>query len=218
MPCSLCRESGHNARTCVLKQVTQKTPQVCMLTNEILLTKYATHKQAKREAAVCRLRETHPFLAGASDDEILAVYDTCVSIHQSKNGTFLESTLETILREMNIPFEAQVHINEDGYIVERTGKKKKGITIPDIVFGTPVVGTHISAYKVLSLKTSSRERSKLDTAWTLKHPPLVFYYGTLENDYPDPDVFGTSASRKLVCASPRDGRVLRFEDLVPDLA
>ena len=84
-----------------------------------------------------------------------------------------------------------------------------------------MVGTHISGYAVMSLKTTSRERAKLDTAWTHQHPPALFLYGTLENDYPQPETFGEGPTRKLICATPKahDTRQFKlgFEDLLAQL-
>jgi hypothetical protein len=189
-----------------------------MLTNASLLAAYAARQQERRTAVAHTLRTLYPFLAERSDDELLSVYDTSVSAHQSKDGRFLETWIEARLREEGIQFKAQVPIDEHGIIL---AKKRRGVTIPDIVFGNPIVGTHISGYKVLSLKTSSRERAKLDTAWTNKHPPAVFYYGTLVEDYPEPTAFGESATRKLVCAAPKDVDArafkLGFEDLLAEL-
>lgn len=215
MPCAICRGVGHNARTCV-QRVTQLACLKNMLTNESVLERYANHKKAKQQEALRTLREKHPKYADWADGEILAAHDTHVSIHQSKDGKFLEKLVETALREANIAFQAQVPIDANGYIVEHRGRRT-GLTIPDIVIGTPIVGTHIRDYIVLSLKTSSRERAKQDE-WTRKHAPSCFYYATLTNDYPDPDVFGVSETRKLVSASPKDERVLRFDDLIARLS
>lgn len=190
-----------------------------MLTNANVLAAYAARQQQRRTTIVQTLRDRHPFLAERSDEELLGIYDTSVSAHQSKDGRFLETWVESRLREAGIEFKAQVPIDENGIILAKG--KRSGTTIPDIVFGNPIVGTHISGYKVLSLKTSSRERAKLDTAWTCKHPPAVFYYGTLVKDYPEPSAFGESPTRKLVCAAPKDfdARVFKlgFEDLLADL-
>ena len=192
--------------------------QTKMLTNTTLLAAYAARQQERRTAIAHTYRTLYPFLAERSDEELLSVYDTSVSAHQSKDGRFLETWIEARLREEGIQFKAQVPIDENGIIL---AKKRRGVTIPDIVFGNPIVGTHISGYKVLSLKTSSRERAKLDTAWTYKNPPAVFYYGTLVEDYPDPTAFGESPARKLVCATPKDADArtfkLGFEDLLAEL-
>ena len=191
-----------------------------MLSNANLLRAYATHKAAKIDRVVSTLRSRNPKLEGWSTEEILTLYNDSVSLHQSKDGKFFEREIENQLQEAGIPFKAQVSINSEGIVVKGS-KRGRGITIPDIVFGNPVVGTHISNYVVMSLKTSSRERAKLDTAWTFKTPPRAFYYGTLTNDYPDPVAFGETPTRKLVCATPREndsrGFKLRFDDLIEEV-
>jgi hypothetical protein len=139
-----------------------------------------------------------------------------VSCFQSKGGKGLENLVENALKSEQIPFKSQVQLDSNGIIVE-----SNGVTIPDIVFGDPQIGTHISNYAVMSLKTTSRERSKLDTAWTEKHPPRLFLYATLEADYPTPEKFQESPRRKLVCGIPRkkDTREykLGFEDIKQEL-
>ena len=176
-----------------------------------ILAAYASFKSAQHLQHLARLRRNYPKLADWSDADITALYSDVVSCFQSKGGSFFESHIESLLA--HVPFKAQVHLNADGMIVE-----SGGCTIPDIVFGTPVVGTHISNYAVLSLKTTSRERAKLDTAWTFKHPPKLFLYGTLEDDYPQPKTFGECDTRKLICAKPRKRDLrqfkLGFEDLI----
>lgn len=181
------------------------------MNNTAILAAYASFKSAQHLQHLTRLRRNYPKLADWSDADITALYSDVVSCFQSKGGSFFESHIESLLT--GVPFKAQVHLNADGMIVESGGS-----TIPDIVFGTPVVGTHISNYAVLSLKTTSRERAKLDTAWTFKHPPKLFLYGTLEDDYPQPKTFGECETRKLICAKPRKRDLrqfkLGFEDLI----
>ena len=181
------------------------------MNNTSILAAYAAFKSAQPLQHITRLRRNYPKLAGWSDSDITALYSDVVSCFQSKGGSFFEGHIESLLT--GIPFKAQVHLNSDGIIVE-----SGGCTIPDIVFGNPVVGTHISNYAVLSLKTTSRERAKLDTAWTVKHPPKLFLYGTLEDDYPQPKTFGECDTRKLICAKPRKRDLRRFklgyEDLI----
>lgn len=189
-----------------------------MLSNSSVLLAYAAFKSAQHAAHLTRLRVAHPKLAAFTDEELTALYWDTVSCFQSKGGKFFEGHIEGLLREAGIPFKAQVHLDSDGVIVEG---RCDGTTIPDIVFGNPVVGTHISGYVVMSLKTTSRERAKLDTAWTYKHPPKLFLYATLEDDYPSPKTFDEGLTRKLVCATPkaRDARQFKlgFEHLVAEI-
>jgi hypothetical protein len=182
------------------------------LTSKALLAAYAAHKTTTHLRHIAEMRSHHPKFADWSDTEIESVFADAVSRFQSKGGKTLENLVETALVAEGIPFKAQVNLDCNGMIVE-----SKGVTIPDIVFGNPQVGTHIRDYIVMSLKTTSRERSKLDTAWTEKHPPKLFLYATLESDYPIPEKFQESPTRKLVCAVPRkrDNRAykLGFEDI-----
>jgi len=168
----------------------------------------------KRGALFAKMRNLVPELQTASDDTLSRLRDAVVSDFQTKEGGFLERQVEDLLTRENIPFKPQVHINEEGIIVSR------GSTIPDIVCGTPVMGDSITKYIVLSLKTSTRERKKLDD-WTKIHRPKLFLYVTLEDDYPSPGLFAEGPTRKLVCATPkkRDARSfkLSFDDLATEI-
>lgn len=182
-----------------------------------ILAAYQAAKKAEASANIARLRASTPKLESWSDEDIAEFYKTAVSCFQSKQGgRFLETFVEETLTREGIPFQAQVRVDGDGMITSG-----KGVTIPDIVFGTPTIGTHISNYMVLSLKVSSRERSKLDSAWTFEHKPKKFYYGTIEADYPTPDKFKESDTRKLVCAIARkkDTRAFKmgFDDLLAEV-
>lgn len=173
-------------------------PTMDSLTSEAIRLAYQAFKTDQQQTHFKWLRERNPELRDCSDERLSAIFKDVVSCFQSKGGKFFEKYVEDRLRDLGIPFQAQVNIDADGIIVSG-----KGVTIPDIVFGHPEVGTHISNYIVLSLKTTSRERSKLDTAWTQKHPPKMFYYGTIEADYPQPETFQENPKRKLVCVNCR---------------
>jgi len=186
------------------------------MNSHIVLELYNEKKLEHHASILANMVRQNPKLADWSNDELEKLYASAVSGFQSKEGKHLEHIVEDLLEESKIPFMSQVHLDSDGIIV-----KSGGCTIPDIVFGSPVVGDHISKYAVLSLKTSSRERGKLDTAWTNKHPPKLFLYGTLEQDYPQPGAFNESPTRKLVCAVPKqkDNRQfkLEFEDILDEV-
>lgn len=188
------------------------------ISNASIKEAYASFKSAQHADHLTRLRINHPKFAAFTDDELTSVFKDIVSCFQSKGGKFFEGHIEELLRNAGVPFQAQVHLNEGGFIVEQHGD---GDTIPDIVFGTPTIGTHISQYVAMSLKTTSRERAKLDTAWTYKHPPKLFLYGTIESDYPSPSTFGEGPTRKMICCTPksRDLRQFKlgFEDLVAEV-
>jgi len=187
----------------------QHTITMSGLNNKNVLNAWEAHKNKKQALFLESVRTEFPELAGMSDDRISAFAAKVVSTHQSKDGGFLEREVETSLK---IPFKRQVHIDDSGIIIATGGK-----TIIDIVFGNPIVGTHISNYVVGSLKITSRERWKLDTAWVNKHLPKLFLYISLAADYPSPKTFHEGPTRKLVCATPKkkDDRVFKlgFEDI-----
>lgn len=175
---------------------------------------YMKHKSITDH--VTSLRSHFPKLVDWSDEDIIKVYNYNNSHAQSNrctNGGVLEKFTEGILSDNNIMFSRQVPINKHGIIdVTKTDNK-----IIDIVFGNPVVGDHISNYRILSLKTSSRERVSEDD-WTKVHKPKLYLFGTLGTDYPTPEKFEESDTRKMLCANPRkrDTRVFKlgFNDLV----
>jgi hypothetical protein len=175
------------------------------LTNKNVLDAWKAHKNKKRTTFLEKVRSKYPDM---SDDQIADIEAMAISNHQSKDGNLLQDEVENRLK---IPFKRQVHIDDSGIIVASCGK-----TIIDIVFGTPVVGTHISNYVVGSLKITSRERWKQDD-WVYKHLPKLFLYISLAADYPSPDIFHEGPTRKLVCATPKkkDDRVFKlgFEDI-----
>lgn len=183
------------------------------LSNASILSAYSAFKTAQHITHINRIRTENLELACMSDETITRIYNSAISCFQSKGGKFFERHIEKLLTDANIPFQAQVSIDADGIIVSGVG-----VTIPDIVFGTPVIGTHIGGYIVMSLKTSSRERAKLDTAWTYKHPPKLFLYATMESDYPQPSTFGESPTRRLVCATPRTKDLRMFKMGFDDIA
>ena len=187
------------------------------MNNQSILDAYADYNRRRQIEHIERIRSEHPLLAQLTDDEIRGIYRTCVSCFQSKAGNWMETWVEDRLKEAGIPFKSQVHIDSTGMIVERMGE-----TIPDIVFGNPIVGTHIGQYMVLSLKTSSRERGNLDEKFRSRYPPKLFLYATLDSDYPQPAKFEENESRKLVCACPkkRDNRKFKlgFEDIISEVS
>lgn len=173
---------------------------------------YDDFKLTKKRDGIRSMRHCNPKLTNFTDEEIVALYECAVSSFQSKSGAFLEKYVERALESMRIPFRPQVHIDAHGMIVP-----SNGTTIIDIVFGTPEIGTHISDYIVLSLKTTSRERAKLD-GWARTYPPKVFYYGTVESDYPQPETFVETASRKLVCVRTKQKDLREFKFNFQDMA
>ena len=180
------------------------------LSNDSALKAWSNRKNDKKAKLLENIRRLFPELASMSDERVFELDALSVSNFQSRDGGSLEKHVEQTL---TIPFKRQVSISKDGMIVDRG----KGIKILDIVFGTPEVGTHISNYVVLSLKTSTKERASQDDWLLISHPPKLFLYGTLSKDYPQPDKFGESETRKLVCAVPKkkDNRAFKlgFQDI-----
>lgn len=183
------------------------------MNNVALLSEYVAFEAAQRVKHITRLRMKFPEFKEYSDTRLNEIYNECVSCFQSKGGgAFLQIWVESALKKRNIPYSRQVHLDNKGFIV-----KSGGTSIPDIVFGNPVPGTHISDYPVMALKTSSRERWKTDLSLALKYSPKLFMYATITDDYPDPTTYGESDKRMLVCATPRAGDLrkykLGFEDI-----
>ena len=184
------------------------------LTNESILADMSKVRTDKLANHFDRKRKLFPYMAGLTDEQLKEQYDDDVSCFQRKVGTTLEHIVESGLKKRGMRFGTQVNLNKDGIIVGLG--KKRGCTVPDFVFPTPVVGTYIGDYIVMSLKTSSRERAKLD-GYFRTHVPKLFLYASLSDDYPHPEDFGESPTRKLVCATPKkeDARMFKlgFEDI-----
>jgi hypothetical protein len=172
------------------------------LSSAQILKRNEQRKQEKIATILADIRSQPPI---QSDEDALAMYTRCISNFQKKDGKSFEKDIEAQLTACNVPFKSQVHMDANGMILE-----SQGVHILDIVFGDPRPGTHISNYAVMSLKTSSRERAKLDT-WTDIHPPKRFYYGSIEADYPTPEKFKESDTRKLVCVTPRKKDTRQFK-------
>lgn len=155
---------------------------------------------------------------GRVDSALLPeLYKTAVSAHQSKKvGGDFERFMYTHLQCSGFEVHAQVPF-KNGVVVSAS----KGADVVDLAIGpAPSPGILISNYVVLSCKTTTRERKKLDT-WSTMTPPRAFYYLTTSNDYGDPVDFGESPVRKIVTCTPRtnDTRVykLSFDDIVTEL-
>lgn len=195
-----------------LKEYNQHT--MSGLSSETLLADLSKFRADKLTDDLKYLRSRNPATSCMTDEELTNLFKDIVTCFQKKAGKFVERRVEAGLTALGIPYRAQVQLDKNG-IIAGFGKKR-GSTIPDIVFGTPVVGTHISQYIVMSLKISTRERDKLDSYFR-KHAPKLFLYASLDDDYPHPDVFEEGPTRKLVCATPKKGDArtfkLGFEDI-----
>ena len=189
---------------------THLLPPTITKPKHIIREKFDLHKQSEKIRWVSALRANIPKYSEWSDEEILDAHNKHVSIVQStksKSGTSLEKIIEGFLEENDIPFKAQVSIDKDGIINERGLQTH---AIPDIVIGNPTTGDSIKNYIVLSLKTTSRERAKQDD-WTKRMPPKLFLYVTASNDYPSPDKFDESETRRIITDSPKSKDTRKFK-------
>jgi hypothetical protein len=178
------------------------------LTNETVLADMSKVRADKLANHFERKLKLFPYMAGLTYAQMKEQYDDDVSCFQQKVGTTLEHIVESGLKKRGMLFGTQVQLNKDGIIVG-VGKKR-GCTKPDFVFPTPVVGTYIGDYIVMSLKTSSRERAKLD-GYFRTHVPKLFLYASLSDDYPHPEDFDEGPTRKLICATPRKNDTRQFK-------
>ena len=150
------------------------------------------------------------------DSMVLDLHKIAVSVRQqsvSYNGRCLEEMIEGLLDLRGIGYSSQVSIDHDGIIMEGRSKCNH---ILDIVVGDSIeCGSHVSNYKVLSCKTSCRERWLQDNEWSLRHPPKLYALVTLSDDYPLSDRFRESDSRIIVTEKPRvhDDRIRKVDIL-----
>ena len=190
--------------------------------DEYVLSKIEENRVLKNTKIIQELKQIAPLL---SDDELLQLYTKSISIHQSKiqeNGNFLENgILVSILDKGNIPYMKQVTINNSGIIVGFNVKKGKCYHIIDFVIGENIdVGKSIADYKVISCKTTCRERWTQDD-WCFTFAPKLYILLTISNDYPTTQRFREDARRKIITCLPKkkDDRLckLNFENLIDEL-
>ena len=190
--------------------------------DEYVLSKIEENRVLKNTKIIQELKQIAPLL---SDDELLQLYTKSISIHQSKiqeNGNFLENgILVSILDKGNIPYKKQVTINKSGIIVGFNVKKGKCYHVIDFVIGENIdVGKSIADYKVISCKTTCRERWTQDD-WSFTFAPKLYILLTISNDYPTTQRFREDARRKIITCLPKkkDDRLckLNFENLIDEL-
>ena len=155
-----------------------------MFNNQYILTRIAENKSIKNASIIAELKQISPSL---SDIELLHLYNKSVSMHQSKvqkNGNFLENDiLAKILDENNVPYKKQVSINKLG-IISGFNERKKSYHNIDFVIGENIEkGKSITEYKVVSCKTTCRERWTQDN-WSYTFAPKLYILLTMSNDYP----------------------------------
>jgi hypothetical protein len=187
-----------------------------------VLSKIKEKKVLKNARIIQELKQIAPMLSG---DELLQLYTKSISIHQSKiqeNGNFLENDiLVSILDKSNIPYKKQITINKSGIIVGFNVKKEKCYHIIDFVIGENIdVGKSITDYKVISCKTTCRERWTQDD-WSYTFAPKLYILLTISDDYPPAQRFREDARRKIITCLPKkkDDRLckLNFENLIDEL-
>jgi hypothetical protein len=190
--------------------------------DKYVLSKIKEKKVLKNARIIQELKQIAQMLSG---DELLQLYTKSISIHQSKiqeNGNFLENDiLVSILDKSNIPYKKQITINKSGIIVGFNVKKEKCYHIIDFVIGENIdVGKSIADYKVISCKTTCRERWTQDD-WSYTFAPKLYILLTISDDYPPAQRFREDARRKIITCLPKkkDDRLckLNFENLIDEL-
>jgi hypothetical protein len=189
--------------------------------NKYVIQKIEENKQIKLKKIVEELKLIYPL----QDEILIELYNKSISIHQSNiqgNGYFLENDIVVSeLTKHNIPFKQQVNIGKDGIIIGFNEKKSKCYHIIDFVIGNNIeVGRPITEYKVLSCKTTCRERWTQDD-WSFTYIPSKYILLTISNDYPSSVRFRETEQRKIItCFSKsKDDRKykLSFEDLINEV-
>uniref|UniRef100_A0A6C0EVY2 Uncharacterized protein n=1 Tax=viral metagenome TaxID=1070528 RepID=A0A6C0EVY2_9ZZZZ len=189
--------------------------------NNYVKEKIEQNKTYKQSLILKELKDIAPKI---SDDGLIQLYNKSISLHQSsnqKNGDFLENEiLVKMLNYHDIKYKQQVTINNLGIIIG-FNIKDKCYHIIDFVVGTNInVGESISLFKVISCKTTCRERWTQDD-WSLTYIPQLFILLTLSNDYPSKLRFRESSKRKIITCTPKkkDDRIykLNYDDLIKEL-
>jgi len=190
--------------------------------NQYVLSRIEENKFSKNLKIIKELNQIAPSL---KYDESLQLYNKSISIHQSKiqgNGDFLENDiLVGVLDKNNISYKKQVTINNSGIIVGFNKKKGKCYHIIDFVIGENIeVGKSITDYKVVSCKTTCRERWTQDD-WSYTFAPTLYILLTISDDYPLSQRFREDTKRKIITCLPKkkDDRLfkLNFENLIDEL-
>ena len=149
----------------------------------------------------------------------MKVYQKSISLSQTikqKRGEFFENVIAKLLDQNDIRYKRQVVIDSNGILVER--KEKRVHHIVDFLIGDCIeYGQSISDFKVVSCKTTCRERWTQDN-WSFVFRPKLFLLVTVSDDYPPSERFKESDTRKIVTLKPKkkDTRIskLNFDALV----
>jgi hypothetical protein len=153
--------------------------------NEYILSRIEEQQNLKKKYIIEELKIIAPSL---SNDELLTLYTKSISIHQGKiqrNGSFLENDiLVKMLDENGVYYKQQVTIDKCGIIVGFNERKRGCFHILDFVIGENIeIGKSITEYKVVSCKTTCRERWTQDD-WSHMFKPILYILLTLSDDYP----------------------------------
>lgn len=189
--------------------------------NEYIINQYEIHMNNINNTTIYSLRSLLP---NESDEKISQVYKLCISLHQSTksvNGQWLEKIIIPLLEKNNISFREQVTIDKNGIIVGFNIKKSKCYHVVDFVIGDDInVGKRIEDFKVISCKTTCRERWTQDN-WTHKFPPILYLLLTISNDFPNSNRFGENYKRKIISSKEKkkDDRIykLNYDHLISEL-
>ena len=215
-----CMEELENLKQIIVKG--DKPDNIITFDNQYVLSKIEENKKKKFFKITQELKPIAPLL---TDIDLLQIYTKSISIHQSKihgNGDFLENDiLVGALDKNKIPYKKQVTINKSGIIVGFNEKKHDCAHIIDFVIGENIeVGKSITDYKVVSCKTTCRERWTQDE-WSFKVAPKLYILLTISNDYPPTQRFKEGTKRKIITCLPKkkDDRLfkLNFENLIDEL-
>ena len=199
-----------------------ETKHAITFDNQYVLSRIEENKNSKNLKIIQKLKQIAPLL---SDVELLQLYNKSISMHQSNiqgNGDFLENDiLVGVLDKNNISYKKQVTIDESGIILGFNEKKGKCYHIIDFVVGENIeVGKSITDYKVISCKTTCRERWTQDD-WSYTFAPTLYILLTMSDDYPSTKRFREDVKRKIITCLPKkkDDRLfkLNFENLIDEL-
>lgn len=201
--------------------VIEEEDNVNEFNNKYVIQKIEENKKNKFKKIIEELKQIYPL----QDELLIELYNKSISIHQSNiqgNGNFLENDIVVSeLTKHNIPFKQHVTIGKDGIIVGFNEKKSKCYHIIDFVIGNNIeVGKSITEYKVLSCKTTCRERWTQDD-WSFTYISSKYILLTISNDYPSSVRFRETEQRKIITCFPKskDDRKykLSFEGLINEL-
>lgn len=204
-----------------IKNKEENTKKNIEFNNNYIKYMIEENKKNKIKKIINELKTIYPL----NDNLLIDIYNKSISLHQTnihENGYFLENNIvATELFSKNIPFKQQVTINKNGIIVGFNQKKKKCFHIIDFVIGNDIsIGKSITNYKIISCKTTCRERWTQDN-WTLTFIPIKYILLTLSNDYPSTIRFGENEKRKIITCNPKilDDRKykLNFENMINEI-